>query len=112
MRWKLLFLLSIIAALLAVALWSVFAIAIFGSARVMAQDALSLAGSFLIPVAVAAYSAVFAYRHTARRRKTQAILTFALVWIFSASFYLIASQIFREKLVIPRTSAVGHARSG
>jgi cytochrome bd-type quinol oxidase subunit 2 len=110
MRWKLLVFVSIIAALLALTLWAAFAIAIFGSARAMARNDWSLASSLLIPFAVAAVSAVFAYRHTSRRRKTQAILTFVLAWLFSASFYLVASQIFPGKLIIPRTSEVRHAR--
>ena len=110
MRWRLLFLVSIIAALVAVTLWSTFAIATFGSARAMARDDWRLAGSLFIPLAVAIFSGVFAYRHTARRRKTQAILTFVLAWLFSTGFYLIASQVFPEKLIIPRTSEVRHAR--
>lgn len=110
MRWKLLFLLAIIAALVAVSLWSAFAVALFSSARAMARDDSSLAASLLIPLAVAAFSGVFAYRHTARRRKTQALLTSILALLFSAGFYLIASQLFPEKLIIPRTSEVRHAR--
>jgi hypothetical protein len=110
MRWKLLVLLSIIGALLALTLWSVFAIAIFGSARVMAQNDRNLAASLLIPLAVTGFSAVFAYRHTARRRKTQAAITFILAWVFLAGSYLIAAPLFSEKLMIPRTSEVRHAR--
>jgi len=110
MRWKLLVLLSTCAALLVLTLWSVFAIAVFGSTRMMARNDWLLAGSLVIPLAVAACSAVFAYRHTARRRKTQAVLTFVLAWLFSAGLYLIASQIFPEQLIIPRTSEVRHGR--
>lgn len=110
MRWKLLVLLSTIAALLTLTLWSVFAIAAFGSARVMARNDWLLAGSLVIPLAVATSSAVFAYRHTARRRKTQALFTFVLAWLFSAGLYLIASQVFPERLIIPVTSEVRHAR--
>jgi heme/copper-type cytochrome/quinol oxidase subunit 3 len=110
MRWKLVVPASIIAALLAVTLWSTFAIAIFGSAWAMARNDWPLIGSLVIPLGVSTFAAVFTYRHTARRRKTQAILTFVLAWLFSAGFYLVASQIFPEKLIIPRTSEVRHAR--
>jgi uncharacterized membrane protein len=110
MRWKLLVLVSIIAALLALILWSAFAIVLFGSARVMAQSDWVLAGSQLIPLCVAGYSAMFVYRHTARRRKTQAALTFTLAWILLVGFYLIAAPFFPEKLMIPRTYEVRHAR--
>lgn len=110
MRWKLLVLVSIIAALLALILWSVFAVAIFGSARVMAQSNWALAGSQLIPLALAVFSAMFVYRHTAKRRKTQAAFTFAIMWVFLAGFYLIVAPFFPEKLMIPRTYEVRHAR--
>lgn len=110
MRWRLLFLISIIAALVAVTLWSSFSIALFGSARAMASDDWRLAGSLFIPLAVAIFSGVFAYRHTARRRKSQAVLTFVLALLFSSGFYLIASQLFPERLIIPRTSEVRYAR--
>ncbi|MGZ5481539.1 MAG: hypothetical protein ACXWID_06105 [Pyrinomonadaceae bacterium] len=110
MRWKLVVLVSIIAALLAVTLWSAFAILFFGSAWAMARDDWRLAGSLLIPLAVTVFSGIFAYRHSARRRKTQAFLTFVLTWVFSATLYLGASQAFPEKLIIPRTSEVRHAR--
>jgi hypothetical protein len=38
----------------------------------------------LIPIAVALFAGVFVYRHTARRRKLQAVLTSVLVLMLSA----------------------------
>ena len=110
MRWKLLIPTSIIAAFLALTLWSALALTVFGSAREMARNDWTLLGSLLIPLGVATFSAIFAYRHTARRRKTQAVLTFAFALFFSAAFYLTASQVFPETLVVPRTWEVRRAR--
>ena len=110
MRWKLVVPVSIIAALLALTLWSAVAILFFGSAWAMARNDWRLAGSLLIPIALAAFSGIFAYRHTARRRKMQAFLTIVLTCVLSATFYLAASQAFPEKLLIPLTSEVRHAR--
>jgi hypothetical protein len=110
MRWKLLVLVSFAAAILALGLWSAIAIAVFGSARVMAQNDWLLLASLVIPLGVAAYAGVFVYRHTSRRRKTQALITALLALLVTAGIYLVASQIFPHRLIIPRTSEVRNAR--
>ncbi|MEK6335148.1 MAG: hypothetical protein AABM67_09375 [Acidobacteriota bacterium] len=109
MRWKLLVLVSLVAALAALTLWSAITIAIFDSARVMARNGWILLSSLLIPFGVAAYSCVFVYRHTSRRRKTQAALTAILALVFTLGSYLVASQVF-PRLIIPRTYEVRIAR--
>ena len=109
MRWKLLVLVSLTAALLVLGLWSAITIAVFGSARVMAQSDWLLLGSLAIPFGVTAFAGVFVYRHTARRRKTQAVFTIFLTLFLSAGTYLVASQIFPDKLIIPRPYEVRHA---
>ena len=110
MRWKLLVLVSVVAALLALGLWSALAIAGFGSARVLAQNGWLLLCSLFIPLGVTAYAGVFVYRHTARSRKTQLVFTVLLTLCLSVGTYLVASQIFPDKLIIPRTYEVRHAR--
>ena len=110
MRWKLLVLVSFVATLLALGLWSAVIITVFGSARVLAQNDWLLLCSLVIPLGVTAYAGVFVYRHTARRRKTQLALTVLLTLCFSVGTYLVASQIFPDKLIIPRTYEVRHAR--
>lgn len=94
MRWKLLVLVSLVAALLALGLWSAFTIAVFGSARVLAQNNWLLLCSLAIPLAVAAYTGLFVYRHTAKRRKLQALIAIVLVLILTAASYLIAASLF------------------
>ncbi|SRR5216684_4384581 len=110
MRWKLLVLVSLVAALLALGLWSAVTIAVWGSARVMARSDWLLLCSLLIPLGVSAYAGVFIYRHTARRRRTQAVFSILLTLFLSAGTYLVASQVFPDKLIIPRTYEVRHAR--
>ena len=110
MRWKLLVLVSLVAALIALALWSAVTIAVFGSARVMARNDWLLLSSLVIPLGVTAYAGVFVYRHTSKRRKTQALITAALALFFTAGNYFIASQVFPDRLIIPRTYEVRHAR--
>jgi hypothetical protein len=94
MRWKLLVLVSLVAALIAVGLWSALAIALFGSARVLAQSDWRLLCSLLIPLGVTSYAGVFVYRHTAKRRKLQALIAIVLVLLLTAASYLIAASLF------------------
>ena len=108
MRWKLLVLVSFGAALLALGLWSAITIAVFGSARVLAQNDWLLLCSLVIPLGVTAYAGVFVYRHTARRRKSQALIATVLVLFLTAALYLIASG--HPRLYIPTTYDVRHAR--
>jgi hypothetical protein len=108
MRWKLLVLVSFVAAVLALALWSTITIAVFGSAGVLAQNDWHLLGSLVIPLGVTAYAGMFVYRHTAKRRKLQALIATVLVLLLTAAVYLIASG--HSRLYIPRTYEVRHPR--
>ena len=110
MRWKLLVLVSLVAALLALGLWSAVTIAVFGSARVLAQNDWLLLCSLAIPLAVATYAGLFAYRHTAKRRKLQAIITALLTLMFTVDFYFGAWVLFPDRFYIPKTYEVRHAR--
>ena len=103
MRWRLLVITSFAAALVACGLWSTLAIALFGSAREMARHDWSLLASAAVSLVLIVYAGVFAYRHTARRRKTQAMITAVLALFLTIGFYLTASQLFPNRLVIPRS---------
>src|SRR5581483_6672038 len=109
MRWKLLVLASVAAAVLGVGIWSLFAIIFFGTARELARHDWILLMSALIPLVISAYAGVFVYRHTARRRKTQATVTIALALLLAPIFYLAAWSIFPDRLQIPRTSEIKQA---
>ena len=110
MRWKLLILASLGAAILGIGLWASFAIIFFGSARALARHDWLLLASSLIPFALVAYASVFVYRHTARRRKTQVVTTAVVSILLALFFYLAASTLFVSRLYIPRTYEVRHAR--
>jgi hypothetical protein len=110
MRWKLLIIASLAAAIIGCSLWSALAIGIFGTARALARNDWILLASAIIPLGVSAYSGVFVYRHTARRRKTQATFTVILALLLTAGMYLVASGLFVDRLYVPRTYEVRHAR--
>jgi hypothetical protein len=110
MRWKLLVIVSLAAALISCGLWSALVISIFGTARALARNDLLLISSAIIPLGIAAYAGVFVYRHTARRRKTQGTFAVIMALLFTLGTYLIASGLFVDRLNIPRTYEVRHAR--
>jgi hypothetical protein len=110
MRWKLLVIASFAAALIACGLWSGLVIGVFGSARALTGNNWLLFSSTIIPLGISAYSGVFVYRHTARRRKTQAILTVILALLMSAGAYLTVSQIFPQHLGISRNDQMRPSR--
>lgn len=110
MRWKLLVIASLAAALISCGFWSLLVISVFGTARALARNDLVLISSAIIPLAVAAYAGVFVYRHTARRRKTQAIVAVIMALLFTFGIYLVTAALFVNRLYIPRTYEVRHAR--
>ncbi|HEX8423609.1 MAG TPA: hypothetical protein VF634_09360 [Pyrinomonadaceae bacterium] len=109
MRWKLLIITSLVAALLSVGGMYVFA-------YLMKTDPIDNGGQFtlsagfiIIQLAFDALAAVFVYRHTARRRKLQAALTVLLSLVLAATIFTIAQIIFRRALEVrPRAFATMH----
>jgi len=110
MRWKLLVLASLAAALIGCALWCALTIGIFGPAAALARNDWLLLGSSVVPLSVAGVAGFFVYRHTARRRKTQAVVTVLLALLFTPLAYLAAWSLLPNKLYIPRAYEVRHAR--
>ncbi len=78
MRWKLLVITSLVLAFVGFGLWCTLTILLFGSARNLARHDWLLLASVLVPLGFAVFAGVFVYRHTARRRKTQAAITVLL----------------------------------
>ena len=52
-----------------------------------------VASTFLLPVIAVVLAAIFVYRHTARRRKTQALLTGILAAFLSLAIFILASLL-------------------
>jgi len=110
MRWKLLVLVSLVAAFIACGLWSGLVIAYSAlPARSRATNGCYFqAPSSRLPWPCTQVCLYIAIRP--RRRKTQATLTAILALLLSLGTYLVASQIFPQRLIIPRTSEVRQAR--
>jgi len=84
MRWKLLIPTSVVASLVAGALWSAIVAVLFGPAAVVARRDWLLPVSFVVPLGIAVWAGYFVYRHTARRRKIQAVITVILALFLTA----------------------------
>jgi ABC-type multidrug transport system permease subunit len=104
MRWKLLLLASLVAAILGFGLWCALTVAFFGTAAELARHDWIFLASFLLPLGLAVYSGVFVYRHTARRRKTQAILSVILTLALASLAYFITVKLSPERFRMTRTN--------
>jgi len=85
MRWKLVVLVSIVAALVASLCWFGLMILFFnGSAAILPVNYEWWPLSLVLPLLLAGFGGFFIYRHTSRRRKTQAAMTFLAVLVLTA----------------------------
>jgi uncharacterized membrane protein HdeD (DUF308 family) len=76
---------------------------IFGhSARPIQPHDWLLLASAAVPLAMAGFAGFFIYRHTARRRKTQAVLTVLLTLFLSIAACLSATRLFPNTITIYR----------
>jgi hypothetical protein len=101
MRWKIIGVSSLAAAVVGVTLWSLVVITAFGSARALAKHDWFLLASALIPLGLILFAGLFVYRHTARRRKTQALITLLLSLILTPAAYLAARALLPQRLYLP-----------
>ncbi len=102
MRWKLLLLVSLVAAIIACGAWSLVIMIIFGSVRPIQPHDWLLLASAAVPLALAGFAGFFTYRHTARRRKSQAVLTVLLALLLSTAACLSATRLFPNTITIYR----------
>src|ERR1043165_1546061 len=94
MRWKLLIFVSLVTSVAAFSVWEAVIQVVTSSARPLSPYPGLLAFSSLIPITFSAFGAVFTYRHTARRRKTQAALSILLTLAMLFAAFLVLSRLF------------------
>jgi hypothetical protein len=96
LRWKLLILTSLVAAVAGAGLYAAIIYLIFVSSDLPGKAALLAVAALSLPIASMTYATVFVYRHTARRRKLQAAMTALL------SLLLIIAALFAAGMIINR----------
>ncbi len=109
MRLKLVLIASLIAAIVGAGSSIAIVLAVFASLKPVSKPGLLVASTFLLPVAAITFASIFVYRHTARRRKLQALLSATLAALFSLSLFLLASILSaRHKPVEPPQPVRSH----
>ena len=93
MRWKLLILTSLVAAIAGVGLPLVVILGFYGSLKNFSTHAVALLLTFAIPLATTAFAGFFTYRHTARRRKLQTVLAVVLTLLLTLAGFALGSRL-------------------
>jgi heme/copper-type cytochrome/quinol oxidase subunit 2 len=93
MRLKLVFISAFVAAILGAGSASAIIISATSSLKGLTRPGLLVISSNLLPVLAILFTSIFVYRHTARRRKLQAILTAILAILLTILFFVIASIV-------------------
>lgn len=93
MRLKLVLITSAIAAIVGAGSSIALVLALFSSLNSLLTPGLLIASTFLLPVAAIIFAAIFVYRHTAKRRKVQAVLTATLATLLTLAIFILASIV-------------------
>jgi prepilin signal peptidase PulO-like enzyme (type II secretory pathway) len=99
MRWKLVALASVIGGLVAFGLWElVVAFWLAQLPRTVFVNNRIFFITSLVPLLTAAASAFFVYRHTSKRRKLQAVLSFLMTLVIAVASYFVGSRLLPDRL--------------
>ncbi|MDQ6651899.1 MAG: hypothetical protein M3Y84_04055, partial [Acidobacteriota bacterium] len=96
MRLKLVFLSSLIAALVGAGSAIAIIISVFSSLKPISSPGMLVLSTFVLPVLTVLLATIFVYRHTARRRKLQAALT-TLVALLFFFYVFVMSYIYTSR---------------
>src|SRR5687767_3317197 len=91
MRLKLVMLVALIAAVVGTGTSIAIILTRSTSVQVLSSPDLVVTATLVLPIACVILAAFFVYRHTARRRKTQALLTGVLAAFLSLAVFILAS---------------------
>jgi hypothetical protein len=96
LRWKLLIVASLAAALVGAGACYSAAYFILDTSRNLRVSGWLAAATLLVPLAAITYASIFVYRHTARRRTLQAVSTALLALMLTLASLFIASIVIRR----------------
>ena len=98
MRWKLLLVTSLLAAVAGAGASLAIIYSLLGSTieRILSPDIPTAAIALFIPVGFITFATVFVYRHTSRRRALQAIATVLFAIVLTAAAFVAASALLRK----------------
>ena len=101
MRLKLVFIAAFVAAILGAGSASAIIISATSSLNGLTRPGLLVISSNLLPLLAILFTSIFVYRHTAKRRKLQAILTAILALLLTILFFIIASIVTARRQPLP-----------
>lgn len=97
MRLKLVLISSLIAALAGAGSAIAIIVSVFSSIHPITTPGLLMASTYLLPILTTLLASIFVYRHTARRRKLQAILTAMIASLLTILIFVLASIIMARR---------------
>ena len=92
MRLKLVLAASVLAAIVGAGICIALVLGVF-SVKALSNPGLLVISTLVLPVATIAFASIFVYRHTARRRKLQAMLTAIIAILLTLAFFIAAAII-------------------
>lgn len=96
MRWKLLLIASLLATLVGAGATLGIVIGVLGTPGQFTALDMAVLGTLIIPVAAITFASIFVYRHTARRRRLQAMATALLAAILTLTLLIVSSMLFSK----------------
>jgi len=106
MRLKLVIAASLLAAIVGAGSCIALVLGVF-SVQALSSPGLLLASTLLLPVAATIFASIFVYRHTARRRRLQALLTAILAALLTIGLLIFASILSARRNPVEPPQPVG-----
>ena len=97
MRLKLVLISSLLAAVAGAGSAIAIIVSVFSSLHAIATPGMLVLSTYLLPILTTLLASIFVYRHTARRRKLQAILTATIAAVLTILFFVVASIIMARR---------------
>ncbi len=101
MRLKLVFISSLVAAIVGAGSAIAIILSVFSSLKPISAPGLLVLSTFLLPALTVLLATIFVYRHTARRRKLQAALTTIIALLLTISIFVLASIYTARRETLP-----------
>ena len=101
MRLKLVLITAALAAIVGAGSSIALVLAMFSSLNSLRTPGVLIASTFLLPIATIVFGSIFVYRHTARRRKVQAVLTATLATLLTLTIFVLATILNSRRTIQP-----------
>ena len=100
MRLKLVLISSLVAAIVGAGSAIAIIVSVFSSLHPITTPGLLVVSTYLLPVLTTLLASIFVYRHTARRRRLQAILTAIIALLLIILLFIVASMVTARRTPI------------